>query len=265
MVHRSGVVEHLGQFRMVFLRRTLKRARMTWSRGSVLFHHARSKSSMAAERSSSITRQVGRSGTRNYKHPRRHVDLSSGRRSCHVATTVHDRHRGWKQFRQDDLTERLAALTGAGPPVVDRTRLLLPRPRRHADRGTRGGQLRPSRRVRLGAAQRSPGRARRTAPRCPCRSTTTRNTIAPIRSAWCRRRAIIVVDGILVLWDRALRERFDLKIFVDTAADIRLIRRLQPRRRRTRPHARTSSSSSTSPRCVRPTSGSSSRASVTPT
>jgi len=37
---------------------------------------------------------------------------------------------------------------------------------------------------------------------------------------------IIVVDGILVLWDRALRERFDLRIFVDTAADIRLIRRL---------------------------------------
>ncbi|HSM66354.1 MAG TPA: uridine kinase, partial [Ilumatobacteraceae bacterium] len=38
---------------------------------------------------------------------------------------------------------------------------------------------------------------------------------------------IIVVDGILVFWDRALRQRFDLKIFVDTAADIRLIRRLQ--------------------------------------
>ena len=38
---------------------------------------------------------------------------------------------------------------------------------------------------------------------------------------------IVVVDGILVLWDRALRERFDLKIFVDTAADVRLIRRLR--------------------------------------
>lgn len=38
---------------------------------------------------------------------------------------------------------------------------------------------------------------------------------------------IVVVDGILVLYDRALRERFDLKIFVDTAADVRLIRRLQ--------------------------------------
>ena len=40
-------------------------------------------------------------------------------------------------------------------------------------------------------------------------------------------KKIIVVDGILVLWDRALRERFDLKIFVDTAPDIRFIRRLQ--------------------------------------
>ncbi len=38
---------------------------------------------------------------------------------------------------------------------------------------------------------------------------------------------IVVVDGILVLWERALRERFDLKIFVDTAADVRLIRRLR--------------------------------------
>jgi uridine kinase len=38
---------------------------------------------------------------------------------------------------------------------------------------------------------------------------------------------IIVVDGILVLWDRDLRDRFDLKIFVDTAADVRLIRRLR--------------------------------------
>ena len=38
---------------------------------------------------------------------------------------------------------------------------------------------------------------------------------------------IVVVDGILVLWERTLRSRFDLKIFVDTAADIRLIRRMQ--------------------------------------
>jgi uridine kinase len=39
-------------------------------------------------------------------------------------------------------------------------------------------------------------------------------------------KKIVVVDGILVLWDRTLRQRFDLKIFVDTAPDIRFIRRL---------------------------------------
>jgi uridine kinase len=38
---------------------------------------------------------------------------------------------------------------------------------------------------------------------------------------------IIVVEGILVLWEPALRARFDLKIFVDTDADLRLIRRLR--------------------------------------
>jgi uridine kinase len=38
---------------------------------------------------------------------------------------------------------------------------------------------------------------------------------------------IIVVEGILVLWEPSLRERFDLKVFVDTEADIRLIRRIR--------------------------------------
>ncbi len=38
---------------------------------------------------------------------------------------------------------------------------------------------------------------------------------------------VIVVEGILVLWEPRVRERFDLKIFVDTPADLRIIRRLQ--------------------------------------
>jgi uridine kinase len=38
---------------------------------------------------------------------------------------------------------------------------------------------------------------------------------------------IVVVEGILVLWEPALRDRFDLKIFIDTPADLRFIRRLQ--------------------------------------
>lgn len=37
---------------------------------------------------------------------------------------------------------------------------------------------------------------------------------------------IIVVEGILVLWEPQLRDRFDLKVYVDTDADLRLIRRL---------------------------------------
>lgn len=38
---------------------------------------------------------------------------------------------------------------------------------------------------------------------------------------------IVVVDGILVLWEQSLRERFDLKVFVDTDADLRVIRRIE--------------------------------------
>ena len=38
---------------------------------------------------------------------------------------------------------------------------------------------------------------------------------------------VVVVEGILVLWEPRLRDRFDLKIFVDTPADLRIIRRLR--------------------------------------
>ena len=38
---------------------------------------------------------------------------------------------------------------------------------------------------------------------------------------------VIVVEGILILADPALRELFDIKVFVDTDADIRFIRRLE--------------------------------------
>jgi uridine kinase len=40
-------------------------------------------------------------------------------------------------------------------------------------------------------------------------------------------RPVILVEGILVLAEPQLRELFDVKIFVDTDADIRFIRRLQ--------------------------------------
>lgn len=38
---------------------------------------------------------------------------------------------------------------------------------------------------------------------------------------------VILVEGILIFTEPALREMFDVKIFVDTDADLRLIRRLQ--------------------------------------
>ena len=49
--------------------------------------------------------------------------------------------------------------------------------------------------------------------------TTKRILVTPKR--------LIVVEGILVLAEESLRRAFDLKIFVDTAPDIRFIRRLQ--------------------------------------
>ncbi|MFM2078813.1 MAG: uridine kinase [Actinomycetota bacterium] len=39
--------------------------------------------------------------------------------------------------------------------------------------------------------------------------------------------SIVVVEGILVLWEPQLRDRFDLKVYVDADADLRLIRRLR--------------------------------------
>lgn len=50
-----------------------------------------------------------------------------------------------------------------------------------------------------------------------CRSAQTR-TVHP--------QPVILVEGILVLAENALRELFDIKIFVDTPPDIRFIRRL---------------------------------------
>lgn len=40
-------------------------------------------------------------------------------------------------------------------------------------------------------------------------------------------RRVILVEGILIFTEAALREMFDIKIFVDTDADLRFIRRLE--------------------------------------
>jgi uridine kinase len=39
--------------------------------------------------------------------------------------------------------------------------------------------------------------------------------------------AVIIVEGILVLADERLRDRMDLRVFVDTDADIRMLRRIE--------------------------------------
>ncbi len=40
-------------------------------------------------------------------------------------------------------------------------------------------------------------------------------------------RHVVLMEGILILADRQLRELLDLKIFVDTASDVRLMRRIR--------------------------------------
>ncbi len=40
-------------------------------------------------------------------------------------------------------------------------------------------------------------------------------------------RQVVLIEGILIFYERALRDLFDVKIYVDTDADIRFIRRLQ--------------------------------------
>jgi uridine kinase len=54
----------------------------------------------------------------------------------------------------------------------------------------------------------------------------TRHTRAP-ETVRVEPRDVILVDGILLFADPRLREMFDLKIFVDTDADVRFIRRLR--------------------------------------
>jgi uridine kinase len=39
-------------------------------------------------------------------------------------------------------------------------------------------------------------------------------------------RKVVIVDGLLILWDADLRAMMDIKVYVDTDADLRFIRRL---------------------------------------
>lgn len=48
-----------------------------------------------------------------------------------------------------------------------------------------------------------------------------------LRSLTVQPQSVIIVEGILIFVEQALRDEFDVKIFVDTDPDIRFIRRLQ--------------------------------------
>lgn len=43
----------------------------------------------------------------------------------------------------------------------------------------------------------------------------------------CTPSPVIIVEGLLILWEEILRPLFDLKLYVDTSDDVRLIRRIQ--------------------------------------
>ncbi len=53
------------------------------------------------------------------------------------------------------------------------------------------------------------------------------NHLRPQETIRIEPRAVVIVEGILVLAEPALRERMDIKLYVDTAADVRLMRRIQ--------------------------------------
>ncbi len=40
-------------------------------------------------------------------------------------------------------------------------------------------------------------------------------------------KPVIILEGAFILWDKALRDLFDLKIFIDVEADVRLARRIK--------------------------------------
>ena len=40
-------------------------------------------------------------------------------------------------------------------------------------------------------------------------------------------KSLVIIEGLMVLYDKAIRDLLDLKLYVDTPDDIRFIRRLQ--------------------------------------
>ncbi len=60
---------------------------------------------------------------------------------------------------------------------------------------------------------------------CPVYDYTIHNRSDKIRRV--EPNKVLLIDGILIFADKVLRDTFDIKIFVDTEADIRIIRRIE--------------------------------------
>jgi uridine kinase len=208
---------------------------MTWSRGSSLFHHARSKSSIAAYRSVSITAQIGRSEGRitSTEASSFKKSFDQGRHDPSAITSTGVSRRpfligvaGGSSSGKTTISERLAEIMGnehlarieldsyyadLGDLALEQRRLInydhpdafdWPLLNDHLAALANGASV-----------------------QIPVYDYVEHNRSDETRLVEPAR--VIVVDGILVFWDQALRDRFDLKIFVDTGADIRLIRRLR--------------------------------------
>ena len=61
--------------------------------------------------------------------------------------------------------------------------------------------------------------------RCPVYDYSVHNR-SKDRTLTVKPGKIIVVDGILIFYEKELRDLFDIKIFIDTDADVRILRRL---------------------------------------
>lgn len=48
-----------------------------------------------------------------------------------------------------------------------------------------------------------------------------------LKSVTVEPKEVIILEGILILEDESLRDRMDIKVFVDTDADVRILRRLE--------------------------------------
>ena len=61
----------------------------------------------------------------------------------------------------------------------------------------------------------------------PTYDFVTHSRLSAEHDTHINRPQIVIVEGILALYDQRLRDRFDMKIFVDADPDVRLARRIR--------------------------------------